>query len=201
MSARDSADSARHAGPPRDNGGTRYAFYPGCTLHSTGVEFGVSTELVCEALGLEMVEIPDWNCCGASSAHSMDAHPVPGPAGAQPGPGAEVGTGRPWPSPARPATRGWRRPTWHCARTRRFRAKMESVLGFALRGAGAAAQPAGHRGQRRVARERCGARSNSRWQGLKVVSLLWLPADPAAGVHRPLGRPGAPAVDGPCSWS
>jgi heterodisulfide reductase subunit B len=50
----------------------RYAFYPGCTLHSTGVEFGVSTELVCEALGLEMVEIPDWNCCGASSAHSMD---------------------------------------------------------------------------------------------------------------------------------
>jgi heterodisulfide reductase subunit B len=36
------------------------------------VEFGVSTELVCDALGLEMVEIDDWNCCGASSAHSMD---------------------------------------------------------------------------------------------------------------------------------
>jgi heterodisulfide reductase subunit B len=51
----------------------RYAFYPGCTLHSTGVEFGVSTELVCQALDLELVEIPDWNCCGASSAHSMDA--------------------------------------------------------------------------------------------------------------------------------
>ena len=50
----------------------RYAFYPGCTLHSTGVEFGVSTELVCDALGVEMVEIPDWNCCGASSAHSVD---------------------------------------------------------------------------------------------------------------------------------
>ena len=56
-----------------DGAGRRYAFYPGCTLHSTGVEFGVSTELVCEALDLEMVEIPDWNCCGASSAHSMDA--------------------------------------------------------------------------------------------------------------------------------
>ena len=37
----------------------RYAFYPGCTLHSTGVEFGVSTELVCDALDLEMVEITD----------------------------------------------------------------------------------------------------------------------------------------------
>jgi len=50
----------------------RYAFYPGCTLHSTGVEFGASTELVCQTLDLDMVEIPDWNCCGASSAHSMD---------------------------------------------------------------------------------------------------------------------------------
>jgi len=27
---------------------------------------------VCQALDVEMVEIPDWNCCGASSAHSMD---------------------------------------------------------------------------------------------------------------------------------
>jgi heterodisulfide reductase subunit B len=50
----------------------RYAFYPGCTLHSTGVEFGRSTEAVCHLLDLELVEIPDWNCCGASSAHSMD---------------------------------------------------------------------------------------------------------------------------------
>ena len=51
---------------------SKYAFYPGCTLHSTGVEFGLSSELVCDCLGLEMVEIEDWNCCGASSAHSMD---------------------------------------------------------------------------------------------------------------------------------
>jgi len=52
---------------------TRYAFYPGCTLHSTGIEFGASTELVCDALDLDLVEIPDWNCCGASSAHSLDS--------------------------------------------------------------------------------------------------------------------------------
>jgi heterodisulfide reductase subunit B len=50
----------------------QYAFYPGCTLHSTGVEFGASTDAVCHTLGIEMFEIPDWNCCGASSAHSMD---------------------------------------------------------------------------------------------------------------------------------
>ena len=50
----------------------RYAFYPGCTLHSTGLEYGRSTAAVCRALNLELVEIDDWNCCGASSAHSLD---------------------------------------------------------------------------------------------------------------------------------
>jgi heterodisulfide reductase subunit B len=50
----------------------QYAFYPGCTLHSTGVEFGASTDLVCHTLHIDLLEIPDWNCCGASSAHSMD---------------------------------------------------------------------------------------------------------------------------------
>ncbi len=50
----------------------KYAYYPGCSLESTGKEFGVSTELVGEALGIELVEIPDWNCCGATSGHAMD---------------------------------------------------------------------------------------------------------------------------------
>jgi len=49
-----------------------FAFYPGCTLHSTGVEYGRSTEAVCEKLDIELIEIDDWNCCGASSAHSLD---------------------------------------------------------------------------------------------------------------------------------
>ncbi len=50
----------------------KYAYFPGCSLESTGREFGESTELVGEALGVELVEIPDWNCCGATSAHSLD---------------------------------------------------------------------------------------------------------------------------------
>jgi len=50
-----------------------YTFYPGCTLHSTGREYGRSTAAVCAALGIELFELPDWNCCGASSAHSLDA--------------------------------------------------------------------------------------------------------------------------------
>jgi heterodisulfide reductase subunit B len=50
----------------------KYAYYPGCSLESTGKEFGESTHLVAEALGIELVEIPDWNCCGATSAHNLD---------------------------------------------------------------------------------------------------------------------------------
>lgn len=47
----------------------KYAYYPGCSLDSTGIEFNLSTKAVAKALGIELWEIPDWNCCGASSAH------------------------------------------------------------------------------------------------------------------------------------
>ena len=50
----------------------KYAYFPGCSLESTGREFGESTHLVAEALGLELEEIPDWNCCGATSGHALD---------------------------------------------------------------------------------------------------------------------------------
>ncbi len=50
----------------------KFSYYPGCSLHSTGKEYGESTEAVCQALGIELVEIPDWNCCGASAAHSLN---------------------------------------------------------------------------------------------------------------------------------
>lgn len=47
-----------------------YAYYPGCTLHSTAREYDVSARLVCQTLGIELREVRDWVCCGASSAHS-----------------------------------------------------------------------------------------------------------------------------------
>ncbi|MHB0869448.1 MAG: CoB--CoM heterodisulfide reductase iron-sulfur subunit B family protein [Chloroflexota bacterium] len=50
----------------------RFSYYPGCTLHSTGAEYGASARAVFECLGIELVEVPDWNCCGASSAHTVD---------------------------------------------------------------------------------------------------------------------------------
>jgi len=48
----------------------KYAYFPGCSLHSTAHEYDESTKAVCKKLGVELVEIPDWNCCGATSAHS-----------------------------------------------------------------------------------------------------------------------------------
>jgi heterodisulfide reductase subunit B2 len=49
-----------------------YAFYPGCSLHSTGLEYGLSAKAVFAHLGLSLNELQGWNCCGASSAHALD---------------------------------------------------------------------------------------------------------------------------------
>jgi len=59
----------------------KYSYYPGCTAETTSVEFGLSTEAVCEALDVELLELKDWSCCGASSAHSLNhelARALPG---------------------------------------------------------------------------------------------------------------------------
>lgn len=50
----------------------KLSYYPGCSLHSTAVEYDLSTRAVCGALDLELQEVPDWNCCGASSGHATN---------------------------------------------------------------------------------------------------------------------------------
>ncbi len=50
----------------------KYSYYPGCTLHSSTKEYDMSTKAVCEKLGVELVELDDWNCCGALGAFSYD---------------------------------------------------------------------------------------------------------------------------------
>lgn len=50
----------------------KVSYYPGCSLHSTGLEYGKSTEEVCRILEIELEELSDWNCCGAGSAHCTD---------------------------------------------------------------------------------------------------------------------------------
>lgn len=50
----------------------KVAYYPGCSLEATGKEYDLSTKAVCVALGLELAELEDWSCCGATSAHNLD---------------------------------------------------------------------------------------------------------------------------------
>jgi heterodisulfide reductase subunit B len=56
----------------RDKAASGLAYYPGCSLHGTSPEFDESLRAVVEALGIPVAEIPDWNCCGASSGHTTD---------------------------------------------------------------------------------------------------------------------------------
>jgi succinate dehydrogenase / fumarate reductase, cytochrome b subunit len=44
----------------------KYGFFPGCTLESAAYELMISTKKVAEALGIELIELDGWTCCGAS---------------------------------------------------------------------------------------------------------------------------------------
>lgn len=50
----------------------KIGYYPGCSLHATGIEYDLSTRKVCDALGVELAEIDKWICCGSSPAHQCD---------------------------------------------------------------------------------------------------------------------------------
>jgi len=49
-----------------------YAYYPGCSGLGTSQEYESSTRAVCRALGVNLVDIPDWSCCGSTPAHTVD---------------------------------------------------------------------------------------------------------------------------------
>jgi heterodisulfide reductase subunit B len=48
------------------------AYYPGCSGLGTSKEYDSSTRAVCAAVGLPLVDIPDWSCCGSTPAHTRD---------------------------------------------------------------------------------------------------------------------------------
>ena len=48
------------------------SYYPGCSLEGTASGYAKSILGLCSSLNLELEEIPDWNCCGATAAHSID---------------------------------------------------------------------------------------------------------------------------------
>jgi len=48
----------------------RYAYYPGCSLHSTSREYDSSMRAVAKVLGVELKEVEGWFCCGSTAAHA-----------------------------------------------------------------------------------------------------------------------------------
>lgn len=48
------------------------SYYPGCSLHGTAREYDESIRGVCSILNIQLHELEDWTCCGASSAHCTD---------------------------------------------------------------------------------------------------------------------------------
>lgn len=48
------------------------AYFPGCSLHGLSRAYNTSTHLVCDKLNIDLHEIEDWNCCGATAAHSLN---------------------------------------------------------------------------------------------------------------------------------
>lgn len=50
----------------------RVAYYPGCALEGTGHAYNRSTRQVGKALGLDLVEVRNWNCCGAMEVKNID---------------------------------------------------------------------------------------------------------------------------------
>ena len=51
---------------------TRYAYYPGCSLETMAASYHVSSMEVAHKLGVELEELEDWNCCGATAYSHVD---------------------------------------------------------------------------------------------------------------------------------
>lgn len=49
------------------------SYFPGCSLATSAKENNQSLKEVCARIGFRLVDLEDWNCCGSSSAHSVNA--------------------------------------------------------------------------------------------------------------------------------
>jgi heterodisulfide reductase subunit B len=49
----------------------KYSYFPGCCKHASGRPYYISTQALCKRLGIELGELPDWNCCGSTSYFSV----------------------------------------------------------------------------------------------------------------------------------
>jgi len=50
----------------------KVGYFPGCSLLGTAREYDESLRAVCSSLKIELAEIKDWNCCGATAGHNLN---------------------------------------------------------------------------------------------------------------------------------
>lgn len=50
----------------------KLGFYPGCSLTGSSREYNESILAISKEAGIELIEITDWNCCGATAAHNLN---------------------------------------------------------------------------------------------------------------------------------
>ena len=50
----------------------KYSYFPGCSLERNSAAYNASVLAVAEPLGIELAEIEDWNCCGATEYVSLN---------------------------------------------------------------------------------------------------------------------------------
>lgn len=56
----------------KGRGEFKYSYFPGCSVATTAWESNQSLLQACQVLGLDLLELEDWNCCGSSSAFAID---------------------------------------------------------------------------------------------------------------------------------
>ena len=54
----------------------KYLLYPGCSMESSGRAYRDSINAIVEALDLQLEEIEDWNCCGATEYLGLSLIPA-----------------------------------------------------------------------------------------------------------------------------
>jgi heterodisulfide reductase subunit B len=54
----------------------KYLYYPGCSMDGSGRAYGESLTAILELLGIELEEVRDWNCCGATEYASLHILPA-----------------------------------------------------------------------------------------------------------------------------
>jgi heterodisulfide reductase subunit B len=59
---------SRRQNPPQS---LDFTYFPGCSLATSAAESNQSLMEAAGAIGFNLIELPDWNCCGSSSAQTL----------------------------------------------------------------------------------------------------------------------------------